>query len=442
MRTLVVTILLAAGAAQAQEAAPPDVAHGERYDGRDPQPSSAKRYLLAVPRLLLAPPRLLVRGLDAALKPVMEWNEREHVAERVVGAITSKDGKIGVRPVVDYVAGYRPSFGILYFNERLPNDARVTVSSAIGDLHTMQQNAHVTIPVWERRGAVDIDANYRRRNDELYAGLGMRRALPEARYAVDQVDGAASLSLSPLKPLRVELGVAYGYRSFADGEPYSGDPAIADVYCVRGADGRCFSGIVDDALVPGFSTGTQFVREKLAVHLDSRRTELGSGVMVDGSAQYTHGIFGDWSSYMRLHTHVGSQIQIWRHRALYLGAGIDDLVRFGDAPIPFSELATLGGPEDLRGFGRGRFRGASSMLATAEWRWPVWMWMDGTLFFDYGGVFGPAFKGFAVSDLRPDIGIGFRVHTASKFVMRIQLAYGFGADGGWRLVIAGNGNPS
>jgi hypothetical protein len=27
-------------------------------------------------------------------------------------------------------------------------------------------------------------------------------------------------------------------------------------------------------------------------------------------------------------------------------------------------------------------------------------------------------------------------------VMRIQVAYGFGSDGGFRLVIAGNGNPS
>jgi hypothetical protein len=438
MRTLLVSFLLVAGAAQAQEAAPPDVAHGERYDGRDPQPSPAKRYLLAVPRLLLAPPRLLVRGLDAALKPALEWNERRHIAERVVGAITSEDGKVGVRPVIDYVAGYRPSFGISYFNERLPLDSRVTVSSAIGDLSTLQQNVHVTIPVWERRGAIDIDANYRRRNDELYAGLGMHRVLPEARYAVDQVDGSALLSLSPIQKLRVELGVAYGYRHFADGQPYSGDSSIADVYCVRAIDGRCLSGAVDDTLVPGFSTGTEFVREKLGIHLDSRRTDLSTGVMVDGTAQYTHGVFGDWSSYMRLHTHLGSQIQVWRHRALYLGVGMDDIIRIGDTPIPFSELATLGGPDDLRGFGRGRFRGQSSVLATAEWRWPVWMWMDGTLFFDYGGAFGPAFKGFAVGDLRPDIGIGFRVHTASKFVMRIQMAYGFGGDGGWRLVISGN----
>ena len=28
-------------------------------------------------------------------------------------------------------------------------------------------------------------------------------------------------------------------------------PAIGDVYCVRGVDGRCFSGTIDDSLVPG-----------------------------------------------------------------------------------------------------------------------------------------------------------------------------------------------
>ncbi|HWE28664.1 MAG TPA: BamA/TamA family outer membrane protein [Polyangia bacterium] len=430
MRTsLIAAVLVAAASARAEETTPPDVVHGERYDGRDRQ-RSARPYLLALPRVVLGVPRLLVRGLDAAAKPLLEWNERRHVAERVIGAVTTDDGKIGVRPVIDYVAGYRPSFGVLFFDERLPRDARVTLSAAIGDQHTMQENVHATVPVLESRGTLELDAGYRRRNDELYAGLGMHRLLPEVRYAVDQVDASASLSLRVVERMHLELGFAYGYRRFADGESYGGDPAIGDVYTL------------DDTVVPGFASGTQFFRETAGVHLDSRRTEMSTGVMVDGVAHYTHGIFGDDSSYLRLHTHLGSQIKIWRHRALYLGVSVDDLVRFGDTPIPFSELATLGGPDDLRGFGRGRFRGASSVLATVEWRWPVWMWMDGTLFFDYGGTFGPGFKDFAVGDLRPDVGIGFRVHTASKYVMRVQVAWGFGGDGGFRLVIAGNGNPS
>ncbi len=115
---------------------------------------------------------------------------------------------------------------------------------------------------------------------------------------------------------------------------------------------------------------------------------------------------------------------------------------FGDTPIPFTEMVTLGGPDDLRGFKPGRFRDASSLLATVEYRWPVWMWMDGTLFADYGGVLGPAFSNFSFSTLRPDVGIGFRMHTSDKFVLRIQAAWGFGDEGGFRLVIAGNGGPA
>jgi outer membrane protein assembly factor BamA len=118
------------------------------------------------------------------------------------------------------------------------------------------------------------------------------------------------------------------------------------------------------------------------------------------------------------------------------------MMAFGQTPIPFTELVTLGGPDDLRGFRRGRFRGASSMLATIEYRWPVWMWMDGSFFVDYGGVFGPGFSDFRFGALRPDVGIGLRAHTSSRYLVRVQLAWGFGGGGGIRFVVAGNGNPS
>ena len=423
--------------ARAREKAPPDVLRGERYDGRKPT-RSARPYLLAVPRLLLLPPRLLVLGLGAGLKPVLEWNERRHVAERVIGALTSDDGLVGVRPVFNYELGYQPSFGVLYFDDR--GGAEVRVSSAFGGPETILQSLHARAPLLHERLALDFDASYRRRDDELFTGIGMSRSAPFGRYEVNQIDTSATLRSRPLRPLGIDLGVAVGLRRFANGGSY-GDRPIAEVYCARALDGRCL-GVVDEQQVPGFAAGTQFVRAVAAVHVDSRPEETGAGVIVDASAQYTHGLGADTSSYLGLHGHVGTAFEIWRHRALYIGVSLDDMIQFGSTPIPFSELIVLGGPEDLRGFQRGRFRNSSSMLATVEYRWPVWMWMDGSLFFDYGGVFAPGFRDFAVGDLRPDIGIGFRVHTSSKYVMRIQAAYGFGSEGGVRLVIAGNGNPS
>src|SRR5439155_25001229 len=229
MRSLVlaglVATMLVGGVARAADSKAPDVRHGERYDGRDARPS-VRPYLLAVPRLLLVVPRLAVRGIDAAARPLMQWNEREHIAERVVGALTSDDGLIGVRPAVNFESGYRPSFGVLYFTERLPRGTRVTVSSAIGGPETLLQDAHATVPLWHRRAALDVDARYRRRDDELYTGIGMHSPLPFARYAVDQVDAGALFSLRPLDKIRLELGVAYGLSRFADGAAYSGDRPI------------------------------------------------------------------------------------------------------------------------------------------------------------------------------------------------------------------------
>jgi hypothetical protein len=443
MQALLVMLLGMGTATPASAAAetPPDVLHGERYDGRAPQPST-RDGLLAFPRLVLAVPRLLVRGIGAAAKPVMEWNEREHVYQNVVAALTSKDGREGVRPVFHWELAFRPTVGIGYFNHRLPHGARASVSTELGGLETIIQNARVTVPFARERATLAVEARYRRRDDMLYTGIGMNAKLPRARYSIDEADVDSSVELRPQKSLRLEVGVDVGLRRFADGHAYDGDRPIGEVYCVRMLDGRCRSGAIDEALVPGFADGTQFARGRAALAVDSRKDETSSGVMLDLGAAYTHGLGSDRTSYLGLHGHAGGAVEIWRHRTLYVGLSADDLFAFGSTPIPFSELVVLGGPDDLRGFPRGQFRGTSSLMGTIEYRWPVWMWMDGSLFVDYGGVFGPDFRGLSFADMRPDIGFGVRAHSNKKFILRIQAAYGFGDDGGFRFVIAGNGNPS
>jgi hypothetical protein len=269
----------------------------------------------------------------------------------------------------------------------------------------------------------------------------MRSPSPFARYAVDEIDASLRWIWVPAKLARLDFSVDGAARRFANGTPYGGDRSIAEVYCGR-IGNVCPIHNVSNALVPGFSTGTRFVRESVALHIDNRREETSSGLMADLAVSYTHGFAGDDSSYLGVRGHVGAQFNVWRHRALYFGISAQDLVAFGSTRIPFTELAQLGGVDDLRGFATGRFRGASTVLAQLEWRWPVWMWMDGVLFVDYGGAFGPQFRGFAFSDLRPDIGLGLRVHTSNKYLIRIQVAYGFGDGAGFRVVIAGNGNPS
>ncbi|HZS39248.1 MAG TPA: BamA/TamA family outer membrane protein [Polyangia bacterium] len=440
MRTaIVVALLLGAGARTVDAAAPPDVVHGERYDGR-PRPSRAARQaLLAVPRALLAVPRLLVRGLAAAGRPVMEWNERHHVMERVNDALTSKDGLVGVRPELDWQLASKPSFGVLYFDNR--HGVKLSLSGASGGPDVVLARAHAASTV-ARAVALDFDLRYKRRSDEFFSGIGMQK-LPYARYGVDQVDATVGFSGAPVRHVAIDAGAGFGLRRFNDGLAYAGDDSIDRVYCERGAGGHCYSGRVDERLVPGFAAGTQFIRESLAVHVDSRRDpdSPGSGARLDLGIQYSQGFAGDRSSYLRYDGRLGGALELWRHRLLYVGLAAVDEVNLGAQAIPFSELVTLGGADDLRGFRLGQFRDHSSLLGTIEYRWPVWMWMDGTVFADYGGVFDAQFRNFSFSKLRPDVGVGVRMVAAPKFAVRVQLAYGFGDDGGFRLVIAGNANP-
>jgi hypothetical protein len=425
---------------EAPQAQAPDPRLGERYDGR-PQRPSAKKYLLAVPRVILGVPRLVMKSVAAVAKPVMEWSERERVPETITSAITSWDGLIGVRPVIDYQLAFRPSGGMLYFNNRFGGGAGVIISSATGGAEVMLHNVDFFVPLKRVKSELRFHADYIRRDDQLFAGIGMESKLPFARYAVDEIDASLRYTWAPAKLAKLDFAVDGAARRFGNGSPYGGDRSMAEVYCAH-LDGMCPARNVSSALVPGFATGTQFVRESVGLRIDNRREETSSGLMADLAVSYTHGFAGDDSSYLGVRGHVGAQFNVWRHRSLYLGISAQDLVAFGSSPIPFTELAQLGGVDDLRGFATGRFRGASTVLAQLEWRWPVWMWMDGVLFADYGGAFGPQFRGFAFGDLRPDIGLGLRVHSSNKYLIRVQVAYGFGDNAGFRVVIAGNGNPS
>jgi hypothetical protein len=272
MRALLIGVLMIGPLAMAEEPTPPDVLHGERYDGRVVERPRSD-YALAVPRAILLVPRLLVAGLGAAAKPGMEWAERRRIPERVMAAITAEDGREGIRPVINYELGYRPSFGILYFYERIPRDGRFTLSIATGGPDAILASTHLTLPLPDRRFTVEVAGAYSRRDDELFTGIGMPDPARFARYLLNAGDATVGLSYQPLRSLRIAAGVDFGFRRFGNGTAYGGDPAIADVYCVRGADGECVPLGVDEQQVPGFNHGTQFAREILAVHVDSRRDE-------------------------------------------------------------------------------------------------------------------------------------------------------------------------
>jgi len=445
---VVVALALLQTGALAGTPPPPDPIRGDAYDGR-PDPPSLRDNLLIVPRLLLTPLRLLLNAVFFPTAAGVRYTQRHALLEKVTAALTTEDGTIGVRPQFDFVSGYRATFGLGFFDHKIVGEGTsLNAALSVDFRNIVIASAHFRPTHIARAVEYVASADYLRRDDYFFAGIGMSTAQSHsgARYAIEAVDQGNELRFVLAPHLFARAVGSFGLRRFGNGVAVSNvlasttDQPIAEVFCARFFDGRCApNGPVDPAQVPGFDVGTQFLRGGLGLRVDTRdsffRPSAGAAASID--ADYTHGLgSSDPSSYFRITGVVEGVLDVWkRSHVLVLRGSTQALVPVGSSFVPFSELPVLSTPDRLRGARWGKYRDYTDVLVTAEYRFPVWMWMDATLFVDWGGSFGKGYSGFDVSRMIPAIGAGVRVRTSSHFYLALQGAYGFG-EGWWMSVSA------
>ena len=311
---------------------------------------------------------------------VARWQEKTHILQRTVDAITSADGQVGVRPVFDFVTGYRATVGASVFNRRLLGEDTNLQFSLSSNFSNVWFTDFALRPTHANR-AIEYTAAgfYNRRDDYLYTGIGMATARTHlgGRYSIDEAELHNHVDFVLNRHVTLLLDGMFGVRRFGDGVKVGDDLPIEQVFCAHLVDGRCVSRAVDASQVPGFYTGTQFLRGGATLRIDTRDSvhRPTSGAMFQAGADYSHGLGAeDPSSYFRIHAVLVTVLDLWRrNRILVLRASTDAVYPMGGADVPFSELETLGGPADLRGVRLGKYRDYSRVMFTAEYRWPIWM---------------------------------------------------------------------
>lgn len=394
---------------------PPDVVNGERPDGRT-EPIPARRWRL-VPEVLLFPLRAVFWGLEWPVGSALRLEDRVHVFKRVTDALTWSGGTRGIRPAFYYSTITVPEFGAVYFDHRtLGVDTRLDVTGTFGGPNYVY--GELTVEPTKTSSPVGVvwNTTFDRRGDLLFNGIGGHTYsnAPNGRYLQNAFITDLGLRYRPVHGLSMWTVFSVGLKRFDNGDRVGGDPGLIYVF--------------DTAAIPGFNQGTTFVRPGAGFELDTRDTPINSavGLVVRGAFDYSKGIDGDVASYERLAGNVGIPINLWSRTHVLWLAATTALTWQNDAQVPFSELPTLGGPNDLRGFRFQDFRDYTAFYVTAEYRWPVWMWLDGALFVDYGGVFAQNFANFSAQRMQPDVGVAMRLYTANRFYIRAQLGYGFG----------------
>ena len=179
------------------------------------------------------------------------------------------------------------------------------------------------------------------------------------------------------------------------------------------------------AAIPGFTQQPDFVRSDGSVALDWRDNPL------DPHAGGRYGVeYSDYRDqnfdtfdFRKISVDLQQYVPIpdrYRTVALHAAAVFTD-PRAGQE-VPFYFEPSLGGAQALRGFREFRFQDRNSVLVSAEYRWEAWWALDGALFVDAGQVVARR-QDFAIRDFDVSYGVGFRVHSNSAFVARLDLAF-------------------
>jgi hypothetical protein len=258
------------------------------------------------------------------------------------------------------------------------------------------------------------------RPDHAFFGIGPdTRQSNISRYQESLLAADASLDVPLWRSSRIQASV--GVRSVDFSRGYFGkDPSIEQEVAAG-----------TYPLPDGFSQGYTAQANHVLMALDSRRPSPadGSGVRIEVEAEQGTDIRrSPGSSWLRYGGSAGGFVDLnGRNRVLSLSLTAlfaDPLKK--SRPIPFTELVTLGGAGPMRGFYPGRLRDRSAAVVTAKYRWPIWVWLDGSLQASVGNVFGTHLEQLETSRFRFSSAIG--IESVGSRDGSFELLFGVGTE--------------
>ncbi len=423
------------------------------YDGREGEWSPSPAVWPA--RVLLFPLFAVTEfGLRQPIGFATRGIDRHQVATRVREALTFRDHTIGFFPTISIANGMQPGFGISAFADHLFVDWHTMRGSVVTDF---QRNIISSVLNRFRLGqAADLNllAAYQRRNDLVFYGLGpdttkgdrhrFERRKPfaelELAWGSGQLASAAASSngvssgdfatndpsLQALSHIGGRFGIELSDNNFA---------CTTRTPDICGADSR--ENTADDAFTLGkngeaayFDSGFALMRLKALISLDSRAAGRpgSTGVRLDIFGRYGEGL-GKRAGNVRFFRYGGELagfVDVTGHRRRVIGARlyVELLERPRNRDVPFTELVLLGGPELMRGFLRGRFQGDSATVATIDYRWPIWSFLDANLFYEMGNVWDRHLANFDIQKMRGGYGLALRTNTSRDASFQLLIAAG------------------
>jgi hypothetical protein len=394
------------------------------YDGRGAPPTTTGDVLLWVPRVLLAPPYLVS---EYVIRRPLGWAiagaERAGLPAAVYEFLTfGPDHNAGVLPTALIDFGFRPSVGLYGFWNAAGargNDLRLQVGT--WGVHwlaaSLADRIHLSRDPFD---LVRFEVSGIHRPDYAFFGLGPNtRQSALSRYGSDRFEARILFDRRIWRLSAVHAGVTAREVEFHRGRYDDDEDPVLDDQIASG----------NIAAPPGYPRGYTMVKSELGLSVDSRRAEDGprSGVRAEAHGAHSSDVRVGGRGWVTDGGTLGAFVDL-NHRARVLSLlGTAQFVDpLGSEPIPFTELAQLGGFGPMRGLYPGRLFDRSAVVAELAYQWPIWIWLDGSMRFEMGNVFGEHLRDFDFSLLRMSAAIG--LESVGSPDRSLEVLFGVGSE--------------
>ena len=390
------------------------------YRGRPPPPATAGDVALWIPRIIFFPLYLtseyvLRRPIGAFLVTAEQKNWPASLYDFFA---FGPDHKAGFAPLVLADFGFNPSAGVYAFWDDAGfkgNDLSIHGATWGEDWIAGSITERIKL---KGKKILTLAATGVRRPDKVFYGEGPSSLQSsESRYGQDLLDTHATLGIPIGRALRVDAGIGAKSVSIHHGH-YDGDPSVE-----QSAAAGLFP------LPYGFGRGYSEEYNQLRLSLDSRPNPPGgSGVRVELEGEQGSDVkYAPDSGWIRYAATAGAFYDVGDHgRVIELFAAALFADPLGSSPIPFTELVSLGGNTFMRGFYPGRLIDRSGALLNFRYRWPIAIWLDGSINATLGNVFGEHLQDFDTRLLRFSGTVG--VSSRNSPDGAIEALIGFGTE--------------
>jgi len=362
-------------------------------------------------RILFFPMKYAFKGIGISIGYV----DHTKIVPKIQDFLESDDGRREGMPTFNV----RTGFGFIYKeNGILISDLdqnNLTFTSTVGP-HGGQlyQAEFEELKVWQRYKS-DFSLRYWNLVDEPYYGIGIGTLKSaETKCALEQTTFNADVG-TELQYDVTAVGVfGLEYTNIATSSEPESDETVD----------------LPDYLAPGVHDLVMMYNLGFRLSHDSR--DMPGNPTKGYEAEFSAGFYNQYDNdrfaFFKYSIDAKTYINLFYKRILALRVAAEVTNPISGKEIPFYYMSELGRTETIRGFKRGRYRDHDMLLATAEYRWPVWRkWeengIDAFLFMDGGQVMSSLYSTSRLDGFKAGYGFGFRLWSEEGLMGYIQAGW-------------------